>query len=46
MNKVEAHFEKFAEVFRKIGTPKEELVSAFKNQRKRDDTLTAEASWR
>lgn len=40
--KVESHYESFREAFAATNTKKEELVSAFKAKRKRDESLTAD----
>lgn len=41
--KVEAHCERYAEDFRRIGTPKEAIVKAFRSARRVRPNLTAEA---
>ena len=40
--KVEAHYERFSENFKKLGTKKDGLVAGFKAARKADEELTAE----
>ncbi len=42
VDKVGQHWEMYAETFTNIGTPKAELVDAFKHRRKQDRTLTAD----
>lgn len=42
VEKVEAHYESFAESFRKVNTDKAELTTAFKHARKQNPELTAD----
>jgi hypothetical protein len=42
LHKVQLHYEAFSEVFKKLNTSKEEFVGGFLNNRKYDETITAD----